>query len=97
MAATNQQVSIVRKELSKHGKQRVAAAKAGMCRQTAAKYQRLGKLPSELKSVRDWLTREDHFAGNRSDPSLEMGAGQRSGFARDLARSGDDVAMPSIL
>jgi transposase InsO family protein len=62
MTATNRQVSIMRKELSKHGKQRVAAAKAGMCRQTAAKYQRLGKLPSELKSVRDWLTREDHFA-----------------------------------
>jgi hypothetical protein len=58
----NQQVSIMKKELSKHGKQGVAAAKAGMCRQTAAKYQRLDKLPSELKSVRDWRTREDHFA-----------------------------------
>lgn len=62
MTAMNQQVSIMKKELSKHGKQGVAAAKAGMCRQTAAKYQRLDKLPSELKSVRDWLTREDHFA-----------------------------------
>jgi len=62
MTATNQQVRIMRKELSKHSKQEVAAAKAGVCRQTAAKYQCLGKLPSELKSVRDWRTREDHFA-----------------------------------
>lgn len=50
------------KELSKHGKQSVAAAKAGVCRQTAAKYQRSGKLPSELKEVRDWRTRDDAFA-----------------------------------
>jgi hypothetical protein len=62
MTTTNRQVNIMSKELSKQGKQGVAAAKAGVCRQTAAKYQRLGKLPSELKSVRDWRTREDPFA-----------------------------------
>lgn len=58
----DRQVSIMRKELSKHGDQGKAAAKAGVCRQTAAKYQRSGKLPSELKKVRDWRTREDGFA-----------------------------------
>ena len=41
---------------------RIAAAKAGVCRQTAAKYLGSGKLPSELKEVRQWRTREDPFA-----------------------------------
>lgn len=62
VTTTDHQVSIMRKELSKHGDQGKAAAKAGVCRQTAAKYQRSGKLPSELKKVRDWRTREDGFA-----------------------------------
>lgn len=62
MTTTDQQVKLMNKELSKHGKQGVAAAKAGVCRQTTGKYQRSGKLPSELKKVRDWRTREDAFA-----------------------------------
>ena len=47
---TDQQVRMIMKGLSKHGNEGMAAAKAGVCRQTAAKYRRLGKLPSELKS-----------------------------------------------
>jgi hypothetical protein len=62
MTTTDQQVKIIMKELSKHGNQGKAAAKAGVCRQTAAKYRRLGKLPSELKRPRDWQTRPDPFA-----------------------------------
>jgi len=62
MTTKDRQVSIMRKELSKQGKQGVAAAKAGVCRQTAAKYQRPGKRPSELKQVRDWRTQADGFA-----------------------------------
>ena len=62
MTTTDQQVKIIMKELSKHGNQGKAAAKAGVCRQTAAKYRRLGKLPSELKQPRDWQTRPDPFA-----------------------------------
>jgi hypothetical protein len=62
MALTDQQVKIMMKELSKHGNQGIAAAKAGVCRQTAAKYLRSGKLPSELQEVRQWRTREDPFA-----------------------------------
>ena len=53
---------MIMKELSTHGNQGRAAAKAGVCRQTAAKYQRLGKLPSELKTGRAWRTRPDPFA-----------------------------------
>lgn len=62
MTTKDQQVSIMKKELNNHGNQGIAAAKAGVCRQTAAKYQRSGKRPSELKQVRDWRTREDSFA-----------------------------------
>lgn len=36
--------------------------KAGMHRNTASKYRRLGKLPSQLRQRRDWRTREDPFA-----------------------------------
>ena len=59
---TDQQVKVIMKELSKHGNEGMAAAKAGVCRQTAAKYRRLGKLPSEIKSRREWRTRPDPFA-----------------------------------
>ena len=53
---------MIMKELSTHGNQGRAAAKAGVCRQTAAKYQQLGKLPSALKTGREWRTRPDPFA-----------------------------------
>ena len=53
---------MIMKELSTHGNQGRAAAKAGVCRQTAAKYQRVGKLPSALKAGRTWRTRPDPFA-----------------------------------
>lgn len=62
MTTTDQQVKLIMKELSKPGNQGIAAAKAGMCRQTAAKYRRLGKLPSELNAAREWRTRADPFA-----------------------------------
>lgn len=40
----------------------LAAAKAGMCEQTARKYLRSGKLPSESKAPHTWRTRQDPFA-----------------------------------
>lgn len=40
----------------------MAAAKAGMDEKTARKYRRVGQLPSELRTVRTWRTREDAFA-----------------------------------
>ena len=39
----------------------IAAMKAGMDEKTARKYQRLGKLPSELKTQHTWRTRKDPF------------------------------------
>ena len=41
--------------------QEVAALKVGVDRKTARKYINEGKLPSELKKPRDWLTRSDCF------------------------------------
>lgn len=41
--------------------QEVAALKAGMDRKTARKYLKEGKLPTELKKGREWLTRSDAF------------------------------------
>ena len=41
--------------------QEVAALKVGVDRKTANKYIQEGKLPSELKQQREWLTRPDCF------------------------------------
>lgn len=40
---------------------REAALRAGMTEKTARRYRKLGKLPGELESVRDWRTRKDPF------------------------------------
>ena len=39
----------------------LAADKAGMDEKTARKYVKLGKMPSEMPTVRTWRTREDPF------------------------------------
>ena len=62
MTTTDRQVKILMNELSKHGDQGRAAAKAGVCRQTAARYIQAGKLPSELKQAHLWQTRGNPFA-----------------------------------
>lgn len=49
-------------EYSKHGRTALAAMKAGMGRKTAAKYLRLGQMPSDLVQPRTWRTRDDPFA-----------------------------------
>jgi hypothetical protein len=61
MTTTNQQVRIIMKELSKHRNQGRAAAKAGVCRQAAARYIQAGRFPSELKKAHEWQTRENPF------------------------------------
>lgn len=49
-------------EMSKSGNLSHAAMKAGMDRKTARKYVAAGRLPSEMKGVRGWRTREDPFS-----------------------------------
>ena len=41
--------------------QQVAAAKAGMSERTARRYERAGKVPSELKRPHPWRTRPNPF------------------------------------
>lgn len=49
-------------EMSKHDEIGHAAMLADMDRKTARKYIRAGKLPSEMRVARTWITREDPFA-----------------------------------
>jgi transposase InsO family protein len=65
MTATDAQVRIIMRERSKGRTQEQAAAKANLSsRKTVRKYERLGKLPSELKKARDYRTRSDPFEGD---------------------------------
>ena len=65
MSATkDEQVRILMEELKKGRNLKVAAARAGMHRETAAKYAKAGKLPSESTLPRNWRTRVDPFAAD---------------------------------
>ena len=69
-------------EFAKRGKVGLSAAKAGMGRNTAAKYLRIGKLPSQVQKPHTWRTRPDPFADDwenmkerlREAPELEAKA-----------------------
>ncbi len=63
MTATDAQVRIMMREREKGRTQEQAAASANLrSRKTAAKYERLGKLPSELNQPRRYRTRADPFS-----------------------------------
>jgi hypothetical protein len=63
MTATDAQVRIIMRERKKGRTQEQAAARANLqSRKTAAKYERLGQLPSALKQPRTYRTRADPFA-----------------------------------
>ena len=62
MTATDAQVRIVMGERKKGKNQTQAAAKANLrSRQTVSKYERSGKLPSQMEKPRSYLTRKDAF------------------------------------
>src|SRR5512136_1710310 len=63
MTSTDAQVRLIMRERSQGRSQEQAAVKANLkSRKTAAKYERAGKLPSELKQARQHRTRRDPFA-----------------------------------
>jgi len=63
MTATDAQVRIIMRERNKGRTQEQAAASANLrSRKTAAKYEHLGQLPSELREPRIYRTRADPFA-----------------------------------
>ena len=62
MTCTDAQVRLMMRERRKGRTQEQAAVKANIkSRKTAARYERLGKLPSELKEPRQYRTRADPF------------------------------------
>jgi len=65
MTTTDAQVRIIMRERQNGRTQEQAAAKANVrSRRTVRRYERLGKLPSELKKPRDYRTRSDPFAAH---------------------------------
>ena len=58
---TDRQVKRLLRLLCKGKTLAAAAAKADMDEKTARKYQRLGKVPSEVKPDHTWRTRQDPF------------------------------------
>ena len=48
-------------EMHKHGQIGKAALRAGLSPNTARRYIRSGRLPSEMEEPRDWRTRQDPF------------------------------------
>lgn len=73
------EIKLLRKERAKGVSQKVAAARTGMSERTVRKYERAGKLPSQLKQPRVYRTRENPFAQDWSwvetqlhrDPALQ--------------------------
>lgn len=82
MQTTDAQVRKLMKEIRKTGKIGDSALRSGMSRNTAAKYVKIGKLPSELTEPRSWRTRADPFDSDwqeiverlRAAPELEAKA-----------------------
>src|SRR5271154_1978581 len=77
---TDPQVRLLQRLQQQGTAKELAALKAGMDPKTARKYRRLGKLPSEVKTMdRNWRTRTDPFAEDwphiqellRLNPGLE--------------------------
>ena len=63
MTATDAQVRLLMKERNKGKTQEQAAVKANLrSRKTVAKYEKSGKLPSEIQELRDYRTRPDAFS-----------------------------------
>ena len=58
---TDQQVKLLRSNMSKYTNQKIAAAKSGMSESSARKYLKTQSLPSEMKKSRHWRTRINAF------------------------------------
>jgi len=72
LAVTDAQVRKLMEEMRGHGELGKAALRSGMHRQTAAKYVAAGKMPSELKTPREYRTREDPFEADWDSVLLPM-------------------------
>ena len=59
MSITNEQMRLLMKAMEKDPHIEKAAAQAGMCRLTASKHLKTGKMPSDMKVSHQWRTRSD--------------------------------------
>ena len=57
----DREVRLMRRERAKGRNQEVAAARTGMSVRTLRKYERAGKLPSQVKQPHTWQTRANPF------------------------------------
>lgn len=73
MRVTDVQVRKLRAEMTRCERVGVAGARAGMSRNTAAKYLQMDKLPSELRVPRTWRTRSDPFEAIWSTIVAQLG------------------------
>jgi len=58
---SDREVELMRRERAKGVRQELAAARAGMSVRTLRKYEKLGRLPSQMKKPHTWRTRPDPF------------------------------------
>ena len=73
------EIKLLLDERAKGMTQRLAAARTGMSERTARKYERIGKLPSQMKKPRTHRTRKNPFAADwpwvaaqtQEDPALQ--------------------------
>lgn len=100
MRTTDAQVRKLMDEMGRHGEVGKAGLRAGMSPNTARKYVRASRLPSELKPPRDWRTRDDPFEEDWAElrarladaPELEARA-----LFEDLLRRKPDGYAPGQL
>lgn len=74
MITTDAQARKLMKEYQKQGTIGKAALRAGMSRNTAAKYLKSGRLPSEEVKERTWRTRPDPFAEDWAEMAARLTA-----------------------
>lgn len=72
MITTDAQVERLLKVMNETGEVGISALKSGMSRNTATKYLKADKLPSELKGERTWRTREDPFAEDWGEIEVQL-------------------------
>ncbi len=78
-----QQVRLLRGEYAKTGRKTMVAMKAGVNFRAAVKYLETTKMPSDMKKLRHWRTRNDPFAAVWLEVTALFSAKQYAGTLPD--------------
>ena len=108
----DREVRLMRRERAKGRNQEVAAARTGMSVRTLRKYERAGKLPSQVKQPHTWQTRANPFIHDwpwvvgelERDPALQANtlfevreaAASWALCARAVAHASRDISLPGV-